>query len=61
MNGPGVPTPPQPTPPRDDNDSQLDPSPPPTIDQDVDIAGTEADEKKGTPPDAQPVRTRQDR
>jgi hypothetical protein len=56
-----VPTPPQPTPPRDENDQQLDPSPPPTTDQDVDIAGTEADDKKGTPPNAQPVRQRQDR
>ena len=60
MNG-TVPTPPQPTPPRDDNDPQLDPSPPPTIDENVEIAGTEADEKKGTPPNPQPVRERQDR
>jgi hypothetical protein len=27
----------------------------------VDIAGTEADDKKGAPPNAQPVRQRQDR
>jgi hypothetical protein len=61
MSAPGVPTPPQPTPPRDENDRELDPSPPPTIDQDMDIAGTEADDKKGVPPNAQPVRQRQDR
>ena len=46
---------------RDENDRELDPSPPPTTDQDMDIAGTEADDKKGVPPNAQPVRQRQDR
>jgi hypothetical protein len=54
------PSPPErPTPPRDENDRRLDPSPPPTTDQDVDIAGTEADEKKVPPPS--PAPERQDR
>ena len=56
------PSPPdRPTPPRDDNDRRLDPSPPPTTDQDIYIAGTEADDKKPPAPTAQPVPDRQDR
>ena len=51
----------QPTPPRDDNDHRLDPSPPPTTDQDIDIAGTEADDKKAPAPNAPPAPERQDR
>jgi hypothetical protein len=61
MSMPGVPTPPQPSPPRDDNDRGLDPSPPPTADQHLDIAGTEADEKDTPPAIPPPAPSRQDR
>lgn len=58
---PDVPPPAQPTPPRDENDRKLDPSPPPTTDAKPDSAGTEAERKPGTSPDVQPVPERQDR